>query len=196
MTSDSHISKISAERFERAVKAALAEAQKASAPFTLLDVILSAKYDDGASVGRTTLYAKGADGAYVHRKLLAKLKAASAKSKSLRHPKVCLDEKVAFQQVERLPGMRALERQIVEQEVQVRALQSESRSRQLFVAHREDELYVALLVLDQLTKSSVLEIAKRLRELEAEIESRAVASTLRSRAADLSKQCRALLRDI
>src|SRR5690348_8427077 len=77
----SHISKVNSDRFESAVRKALANIIADKQAFCLNDVIRKARYPDGSAVGATTLYAKNSEGQYVHATLLAHIKAASVRSK-------------------------------------------------------------------------------------------------------------------
>lgn len=58
-TTGRHISEVSSARFEVAVSASLERFKRGSLAFSLSDVIRGARYEDGSSVGETTIYARG-----------------------------------------------------------------------------------------------------------------------------------------
>ena len=56
--SKKHVSEVASARFEAAVRASLKQLIEQRQVFSVTDVVASAKYDDGAKVGTTTIYAK------------------------------------------------------------------------------------------------------------------------------------------
>ncbi|RDI97572.1 hypothetical protein DVT68_14850 [Dyella solisilvae] len=196
MASNRHISIVNSERFEFAISQALKVMLAARAPFKVIDVIKAARYEDGSTVGETTLYAKNSDGAFVHGKLLSKIKAASLSSRSKRIPRGARRKTPVSGAARELSGDGPLQRQLVEQEVELLGLRAALDQLGLVVLRRQMDLYTILTAMNLLTRGSVLDIQRWLRELEAELPSTVDIGELRSTAAALDVQCRGVIRKV
>lgn len=194
MKSGLHISEVSAARFESAVRSALSALTSGSERFSVSDVIRSARYPDGSSVGMNTIYARNTNNEYVHAKLLSDLKIASAKSKKRRSAKPSGYAKVERPDPSDRVELPALGRQLIEQESRIRELESALASMGHRLQRSQEVAYVALVALSHLVEGGVLEVVRPLKELERTIGDLATQTRLRAHGESLGQKCARLSR--
>lgn len=194
MTTGRHISEVSSARFEAAVSASLARFKRGGLPFSLSDVIRDARYEDGAGVGETTIYARGPDGKRVHADLLAEIKSACARSRARMFKKGA--SRPGGETDGELPSA-GLRRQLVEQESRIQELESALATVSLQMRRAQEEQYVALATLNQLTKGTVLDVVRPLRVLLEAMAGRSdLVVKLAAEADGLADQCGRLVRSL
>lgn len=188
-----HISEVSSARFVAAMTAALSRLESAGEPFLTSDVIRDARYEDGSSVGETTIYAKGIDGKRIHADLLTKIKESSSRSQK---KKKCSKSIDLVADAGNAAGVMAMRRQLIEQEGRCQELESAVAALTHQMRRAQEESYVVLATLNQLTKGAVLDVARPLRELEGVIGQRDLVAKLKDSASLLASQCQRLLRPL
>lgn len=187
--SKKHVSEVSSARFEAAVTASLKELVESRQAFSVSDVIANARYEDGAKVGATTIYAKNSSGAAVHSTLLAKLKAASVASKS-RQGSVEVESFAASVVNAKLGVFK----QLVEQEGRLQEAEAAIAGLRHQLGNAQERQYVALACLNILSKGAVLDVVRPLRELEGIFDDEELVARLKDEAQALAATCGRLVR--
>ena len=193
MKKGAHISEVSAARFEAAVRESLRTFETGGDPFNVSDVIRGAKYADGALVGPNTIYAKNTRNEYVHARLLSDLKVASAKSRRKRRRTAGASgdgQRDRSAEVEFL----AIGRQLVEQEGQIQQLEASLASLGHHLQRTQEETYVALVALNQLSGGGLPEVVRQLRELERKVGNASGVARLKVAGESLGAKCARLYR--
>ena len=187
--SKTHVSKVASARFEAAVMASLRRLVESRKSFSVSDVIACARYEDGARVGATTLYAKTSKGTAVHSALLAKLKAAAVASKSRR-------SSVEFESppASMLNAKLGVFKQLVEQEARLQQAEAASTGLRHQLGEAQERQYVALACLNILSKGAVLDVVRPLKELEGLFNDEDLVDQLKEEAQALAMTCGRLAR--
>lgn len=187
--SKKHVSEVASARFEAAVRASLKQLIEQRQVFSVTDVVASAKYDDGAKVGTTTIYAKNSKGVAVHAKLLAEVKAAAVASRSRRS---AVDAGVPSGSV--VHANLGVFKQLVEQEARLQQADAAIAGLRLQLANAQEGQYVALACLNALSKGAVLDVIRPMRELESIFADEELVDRLGRQAQALAATCGRLVR--
>lgn len=189
MTKKMHVSEVASARFAAAVTVSLKELVESRQVFSVSAVIANAKYEDGAKVGATTIYAKNSNGKAVHAKLLAGVKAAAVASRVRRASTGLESSPTSGPSAE-----SAVFKQLVEQEGRLQEAESACAGMRHQLANAQERWYVALACLNSLSKGAVLDVVRPLRELEAIFDDEKLVVRLKEEAQALAAMCGRLVR--
>lgn len=187
--SKKHVSEVASARFEAAIRASLRQLIESRRAFSVSDVIAAARYEDGAKVGATTIYAKNSKGVAVHAQLLGELKAAAVASRSRQTPS---DAGVPPRAV--VDAKFGVFKQLVEQEARLQEAEAASAGLRHQLGSEQEGRYVALACLNLLSKGAVLEVVRPMRELEVIFNDEELVARLQDRAQALAATCGRLVR--
>jgi len=154
------------DRFQRAIIEALELLKKEGKKITKTSVIECARFEDGTTVGKTTLYGRHTTTReFVHADLLRmiddeaenqqKIKGQETRSATLKSLRKTIAE--LKQENEKLID------QVVEQESKLQSVSGDRNGDKNVIASQEDELYVLASVTNQLTENSVRDLVEQAR---------------------------------
>lgn len=154
------------DRFQKAIIESLEFLQKEGKKITKSAVIENARFEDGKPVGRTTLYSRHEKTKnFVHAELLRLIDDAAASQAKKQGKKTrsetltSLRKKISDLQEEN----SKLVDQVVEQESRLQLESTDRRGDKNVIASQEDELYVLVSIINQLTNKAINDFVEQAR---------------------------------
>lgn len=163
MSSAPRVAILAKERFREAILNSLAAILKSGEKITIESVVSRARYSDGRSVGKSTMFAKDGSGEYVHLDLRKAISTAAdnqsktSKVRILRQQKISAVEK---ENKELKVRIKLLTDQLVEQEFNLERSESKKEADRHRLLYLEEQVFVGVSVANELAHGTIADFKR------------------------------------